>query len=221
MLLGLKYITWDLGASHLQAALPMVRTWGWGAWDQQFLSSPSTSPICPISFFSSTGQNVPSWFPDARSMCPSRTTEQRMRAWESESNWSQTASRWWQKQNAYVCMVMSEVINKRKKKKKQEKAEVQLLFLMPLRAILSLRESTTGSINTGISLRKQNAFQRVTVSNCVNTDIGTTNPKIINTIRQAFLLCQCKRVCTGDSQGLCGMCPYVRGTNGTQENERT
>lgn len=119
MLLGLKYITWDLGASHLQAALPMVRTWGWGAWDQQFLSSPSTSPICPISFFSSTGQNVPSWFPDARSMCPSRTTEQRMRAWESESNWSQTASRWWQKQNAYVCMVMSEVINKRKKKKKK------------------------------------------------------------------------------------------------------
>lgn len=103
--------------------------------------------------------------------------------------------------------------NKERGEKKKGKAGVYLLFFTPLRAILSLWEFTTGSLNTGISLRKQNAFQRVAVSNCVNTDIGTTNPKIINTIRQAFSLCQCECVCTGDSQGLCGTCPYVRGTN--------
>lgn len=57
---------WDLNLSHgtsgdltcrlqmwlLSAALPMVRTQGWVAWDHQFLSSPTTSPnACPISYW--------------------------------------------------------------------------------------------------------------------------------------------------------------------------
>lgn len=48
---------------------------------------------------------------------------------------------------------------------------------------------------------------------------GTTNLKIINTIRQAFSLGQCKCVCTGDSQGLCGTLPHVRGTSNGQKTK--
>lgn len=71
------------------------------------------------------------------------------------------------------------------KGREQEEAQVQPLFLIPLRAIPRLWEFPTGSINTGISLRKENVFQRVAVSNCFSTDIGIANPKNISTIRQA------------------------------------
>lgn len=94
------------------------------------------------------------------------------------------------------------------------------MFLTPGRAILSLYMRVYHWQHSEWDMVKEiECFPKSGCEQLCQYRHGTTNPKIINTTRQAISLCQCEGVGTGESQGLCGTCPCVRGTNNTQKTK--
>lgn len=175
----------------------MVRSWGWGPRQVitlavTFFTIPSNLAHLPFQLY---------WAKHGTLTCRrqerghSRIMEQGRRAWGTLAGCCALIDRqhraggdkgrmpvfagWWVK--GYI----------KEKNKKRQRSSVCLWYQEGL-SWGHKRGFTTGSINTGILLRKQNAFQRVAVSNCVNTDTGISNPKNINTTRQACSLCRCK-----------------------------
>lgn len=172
----------------------MVRTWGWGPWWQvispavTLFTIPSNLALPPFSDSLGKTCNLDSQKPVAQqdngaekergSTCGLVGVFWSITNTERVMTKAECLFAWWQVKG-YI---------KEKDKKRQRSS---FCFWHPQGRSLCWGcqwEFPTGSINTGILLRKQNAFQRGAVSNCVNTDIGTTNPKDINTIRQACAL---------------------------------
>lgn len=117
------------------------------------------------------------------------------------------------------CLCLHGAEWRHEERKRPEQAEATLLFVTPVRVILSLWDLTPGSINSGISLRKQSAFQRVAVSNCVNTEKGPLIQKLLTPLDRHSHYVSASVFALVTHKVCVEPCPYVRGTNNSQKTK--
>lgn len=187
----------------------------------KFLSSPSTPPICLISLSVTLGKTcrLDSQMPGVWGAQPSGVGNDSVSIWDCLVHSSQSVTQTEQVMTKPECLCLHGAKWRNEERTRPEQAEATLLFVTPVRVILSLWDFTPGSINSGVSLRKQSAFQRVAVSNCVNTQKGLLIQKLLTPLGRhshyvsasAFALVTHK-VCVEP-------CPYVRGTNNSQKTK--